>query len=73
MIKRKRKVTKSEKINYYLQSKFLLTNNIYQFNKLAHHNSHNWYIAVIEWYIDKWGGMPSEVGPASHVELILDD
>lgn len=56
-----------------LSSMQATNNNIYQFNKLAHHNSHNWYKAVIEWYIEKWGGMPSEVGPASHVELILDD
>ena len=27
-------------------------NNIYQFNKVAHHNSHTWYLTVIQWYID---------------------
>ena len=25
--------------------------NIYQFNKLAHHNSNLWYSEVINWYI----------------------
>jgi len=48
-------------------------NNIYQFNKQAHHNSHNWYRVVIEWYVNKYGGLPSEIGPGVQVELILDD
>ncbi len=47
--------------------------NIYQFNKQAHHNSHNWYRVVIEWYVNKYGGLPSEIGPGVQVELILDD
>jgi len=45
-------------------------NNIYQFNKKAHHNSHNWYRAVIEWYIDQYGDLPSVVGPGTEVKLI---
>lgn len=48
-------------------------NNIYKFNKLAHHNSHLWYKAVIEWYIEEYGGLPSEIGPGKGIELILDD
>ena len=48
-------------------------NNIYQFNKLAHHNSQNWYIAVIEWYVEKYGDLPSKIGPGKDVKLILDD
>tara|TARA_B100000497_G_C7462586_1_gene285736 strand:- start:121 stop:342 length:222 start_codon:yes stop_codon:yes gene_type:complete len=48
-------------------------NNIHQFNKRAHHNSQLWYKAVIEWYVDQYGGMPSEVGPGVEVDLILDD
>lgn len=48
-------------------------NNIYQFNKLAHHNSQNWYIAVIEWYFEKYGDLPSKIGPGKDVKLILDD
>lgn len=47
-------------------------NNIYQFNKLAHHNSHNWYRAVIEWYVDEYGDLPSKTGPGKEVELVLD-
>ena len=47
-------------------------NNIYQFNKQAHHNSHNWYKAVITWYIDEYGGLPSQVGPGRLVRLVLD-
>jgi hypothetical protein len=45
-------------------------NNIYQFNKKAHHNSHNWYRAVIEWYIDQYGDLPSVVGPGKEVKLV---
>lgn len=47
-------------------------NNIYQFNKQAHHNSHNWYSAVITWYIDQYGDLPSKVGPGKDVKLIHD-
>ena len=48
-------------------------NNIWQFNKRAHHNSQNWYKAVIEWYIEQYGGLPSTVGPGKDVKLIMDD
>jgi len=48
-------------------------NNIWQFNKQAHHNSHNWYKAVIEWYVTKYGGLPSEVGPGKNIKLVLDN
>lgn len=47
-------------------------NNISQFNKLAHHNSQLWYQAVIDWYIEQYGGLPSQVGPGKDVKLILD-
>jgi len=47
-------------------------NNIYQFNKQAHHNSQNWYRAVIRWYIEEYGGWPDEVGPGKDVRLIQD-
>ena len=48
-------------------------NNIRQFNKKAHHNSHNWYRAVIEWYVDQYGDLPSRTGPGKDVKLVLDD
>lgn len=48
-------------------------NNIHKFNKLAHHNSQNWYKAVIEWYVAQYGDLPSRVGPAVDVKLILDE
>jgi hypothetical protein len=48
-------------------------NNIHQFNKQAHHNSQNWYRAVIEWYIEKYGDLPSRAGPGKNISLILDD
>lgn len=47
-------------------------NNIWQFNKQAHHNSQNWYKAVIGWYIDQYGDLPSKVGPGKDVILIYD-
>lgn len=47
-------------------------NNIYQFNKKAHHNSQNWYKAVIDWYVNEYGDLPSKVGPGKDVKLILD-
>ena len=48
-------------------------NNICQFNKQAHHNSNNWYIAVINWYVEQYGDLPSKVGPGKDVKLILDN
>ena len=35
-------------------------NNIWQFNKQAHHNSENWYRAVIDWYVKEYGDLPSK-------------
>jgi len=47
-------------------------NNIWQFNKQAHHNSQNWYKAVIEWYVEQYGDLPSRVGPGKDIKLIID-
>ena len=47
-------------------------NNIWKFNSYAHHNSQNWYRAVIKWYINEYGGLPSKVGPGKDVTLIYD-
>ena len=55
-----------------LSSMEATNNNIYKFNQQAHHNSQNWYKAVIEWYIEEHGGLPSQVGPAATVKLILE-
>lgn len=46
-------------------------NDIYKYNVQAHHNSQNWYKAVIRDYHEKHGGMPSEVGPAKEVKLVM--
>ena len=48
-------------------------NNIHKFNKLAHHNSQNWYKAVIEWYVNTYGDLPSKIGPGKDIELILEE
>ena len=47
-------------------------NNIWQFNKQAHHNSQNWYKAVIAWYVEEYGDLPSRIGPGKDVKLIMD-
>ena len=44
-----------------------------RFNKQAHHNSHNWYRVVIQWYVDEYGDLPSKVGPGKGVKLIYDE
>lgn len=48
-------------------------NNIWQFNKEAHHDSQKWYRAVIQWYIDHYGDLPSKIGPGKGVKLINDE
>ena len=47
-------------------------NNIQKFNEKAHHNSQLWYKAVIEWYVDQYGDLPSKIGPGQQVKLILE-
>lgn len=47
-------------------------NNIHKFNKEAHHNSQNWYKAVINWYIEQYGGLPSQVGPGKNIKILVD-
>lgn len=44
-----------------------------KFNKLAHHDSHAWYRAVVSWYVDRYGDLPSITGPGRAVKLLLDD
>ena len=48
-------------------------NNIHQFNKQAHHNSQNWYVAVINWYVEQYGDLPSKVGPGKDVKLVYEE
>jgi len=47
-------------------------NNIWQFNKQAHHNSENWYKAVIKWYVQQYGDLPSRTGPGKDIKLVMD-
>jgi hypothetical protein len=47
-------------------------NNIWQFNKQAHHDSQKWYKAVIEWYVEQYGDLPSKTGPGKDVKLVYD-
>jgi hypothetical protein len=46
--------------------------NIFKFNQQAYHNSQNWYKAVITWYIEQYGDLPSRVGPGSTVKLVME-
>lgn len=47
-------------------------NNISQFNKQAHHDSQLWYKAVIEWYVQQYGDLPSKIGPGKDIKLLLE-
>jgi len=46
-------------------------NDIYKYNVQAYHNSQRWYRAVIEDYVQRYGGLPSETGPARDVKLVM--
>ena len=48
-------------------------NELAAFNKKAHHNSQLFYKAVIEHYINQWGGLPSKTGPGKEVKLLYED
>lgn len=47
-------------------------NNIWKFNKEAHHDSQKWYKAVILWYFTEYGDIPSKIGPGKDIKLIHD-
>lgn len=47
--------------------------NIYKFNKESRHDSTGWYKAAIKWYINEYGGLPSEIGPGKDVEFIYKE
>lgn len=47
-------------------------NNIYKYNVQAYHNSQNWYKAVIKDYIESYGDLPSKIGPAKNVKILLE-
>lgn len=47
--------------------------NIHKFNKASRHNSQGWYVAAIEWYVEQYGGMPSEVGPGKDIKLVYEE
>ena len=47
--------------------------NIYKFNVASRHNSQNWYVAAIEWYVKEYGGLPSEVGPGKDINFVYGD
>lgn len=47
--------------------------NIHKFNKASRHNSQGWYVAAIEWYVEQYGGMPSEIGPGKDIKFIYED
>lgn len=47
-------------------------NNIWQFNREAHHDSQRWYAAVISWYVEQYGDLPSRIGPGKNIKLVLE-
>ena len=36
----------------------------------ANHDSRDFYRKVVEWYINEYGGLPSDVGPGKNVKLL---
>lgn len=46
--------------------------NIHKFNKASRHNSQGWYVAAIEWYVEQYGGLPSEVGPGKDIKFVYE-
>jgi len=47
-------------------------NNIYKYNIQAYHNSQNWYKVVIKDYIEKYGDLPSKVGPGKDIKILVE-
>ena len=48
------------------------SNGISKYNKKAHHNSQLWYKAVLEDYIEKYGGLPKDAGPSKGIVLFSE-
>lgn len=46
--------------------------NLARFNKLAHHNSQNWYKEILKFYVEQYGDLPSKTGPGVEVKLLLE-
>ncbi len=52
---------------------FKATNaNLAKYNKLANHDSQQWYRVIIAEYITTHGGLPSKVGPGTEVQLVYN-
>ncbi len=45
---------------------------ISKFNKQAHHNSQLWYKAVLKEYVEKFGDLPCNAGPAKDIKLFSE-
>lgn len=43
-----------------------------KFNKIGHHDSHRWYKAVINEYINIYGDLPSKTGPGKDIKTKLN-
>ena len=48
-------------------------NNLSKYNKLAHHDSQQWYKAIIKDYVNKYGDLPSKKGPGKDIKLIIEE
>ncbi len=55
-----------------LSSMEATNNNIYKFNQQAYHDSQRWYKAVITWYVEQYGDLPSRVGPGALIKLVME-
>lgn len=45
---------------------------ISRFNKQAHHNSQLWYKAVLREYVENYGDLPCNAGPAKDIVLFSE-
>lgn len=39
-------------------------------NFKANHDSIDFYRKVVEWYVNQYGGLPSEIGPGKEIKLL---
>jgi MoaA/NifB/PqqE/SkfB family radical SAM enzyme len=46
--------------------------NIHKFNIESRHNSQNWYKSALIWYINKYGNLPSIIGPGKEIKFIYE-
>lgn len=49
------------------------SNELSRLGKTVHHDSHQFYRAVIADYIERYGDLPSKAGPGASIKLLFPD